>query len=143
MANKTYPGIMTAESKTDDRYIIDVAAPGYAPDDVKVSKKLINDGKNAVLVVKGSYTRPRGRTDKVVPRFALDKTIADSFKLEFPFDKAEYDYAAVAFEMKNGRLRISVPKTAAARGEAIAPIAADANINAVGIDEAVTEEAEG
>ena len=143
MANKNYPGIMTAESKTDDRLIIDVAAPGYAADDVKVSKKLVNDGKDAILVVKGSYTRPRGRTDKVVPRFALDKTIADSFKLEFPFDKAEYDYAAVAFEMKNGRLRISVPKTAAARGEVIAPIAANANINAVGLDEAVTEEAEG
>lgn len=135
MTNKNYDTVKSYTSKTDDRFIVDVAAPGYAPTDITVAKKLVNDGKDAIISVKGRYTRPRGRTDKLVPRFAFDKVVTESFKLEFPFDKAEYNYDAVAYDMKNGVLRISVPKTEAARGEKIEAIAPDANINAVGLDD--------
>ena len=139
MANKTYSTVTSNISKTDDRLIIDIAAPGYGAEDVKVNKKLVNDGKDAILVVKGAYVRPVGRTGKVVPRFAFDKVVTPEFKLEFPFDKAEYNYDAVAFAVKNGVVRISVPKTAAARGEKITAVAADANINAVGLDDETDE----
>ena len=53
--------------------------------------------------------------------------------------KAEYNYDEVAYAVKNGVLRISVPKTAAARGEKITAVAADANINAVGLDDETDE----
>lgn len=136
MANKTYKTVAAFQSKTGDRLIIDISAAGYNAETVKLNKKLVNDGKDAVLVVKGAYVRPRGATDKVVPKFAFDKEITPEFKLEFPFDKAEYDYSKVAYTVKDGVVRISVPKTAAARGETIAPVAADANINAIGVDDA-------
>lgn len=139
MTNKTYNTVKSYTSKTDERFIVDVAAPGYGADDITVAKKLVNDGRDAILVVKGSYVRPRGRTDKVVPRLAFDKNVDDSFKLEFGFDKAEYNYDEVAYAVKNGVLRISVPKTAAARGEKITAVAADANINAVGLDDETDE----
>ena len=121
------------KSTTDSRLVIDVIAPGFKPENITLSKKTINDGKNVILVVKGKYVRPRGATDKAVPRFAYDKVVPASFKEEFPI-AGDFNVDAVMYKVADGVIRITVPKTAAAIGATIAPLAADANVNIVGVD---------
>jgi HSP20 family molecular chaperone IbpA len=118
------------KSITDTRLIIDVVAPGYAKEDIKVSKAVINGGKKFVLTVKGKYVRPTGATGKAVPRLAYDKVIDEKFKetFELPLED-DYDLDGIAWDVRNGVIRISVPKTTLATGKEVA--ATSGNVNAL------------
>lgn len=120
----------TFKSTTDTRLVIDVVAAGYAKDDIKVSKAIINGGKRFVLTVKGKYVRPTGATGKLVPRLAYDKVIDEKFKetFELPLED-DFDLDKIAWDVRNGVIRISIPKTALATGKDVA--ASTENVNAL------------
>jgi HSP20 family molecular chaperone IbpA len=126
--------VRSEKSITGDRMIIDLVVPGYAKENITVQAATKHGGKNFVLTVKGDYVRPTGATGKVVPKFAFDKCVGDSFKWsdELPLDD-DYRLDGIQWDCTNGVFRISVPKTAEAIGKKIT--AAEGNINAVGGDE--------
>ncbi len=117
-------------TETKSRLVIDIVAAGFDPANVKVAKRVTSGGKKTALVVSGKYVRPTGATGKLVPRFGYDKVVDKSFSQEIEV-AGDYDIDKVAYTMKNGVIRITVPKTAAAIGTVVAPLAADGNINVV------------
>jgi HSP20 family molecular chaperone IbpA len=127
------------KSITDTRLVIDVVAPGYAKEDIKVSKAVTNGGRKFVLTVKGKYNRPTGATGKLVPRLAFDKVIDEKFKetFELPLED-DYDLDGIAWDVRNGIIRVSVPKTALATGKDVA--ATEGNVNALSGADAADEE---
>ena len=88
-------------SKTDERMIIDIKAPGYEKEDFKVKLKVLDD-KSYVLVVdvKKSSTKEK---------FGFFKNL-DAFKDETPINKNIFDVDATKADFVNGVFRISVPK---------------------------------
>lgn len=118
------------ETKTKNRLVVDVVVPGYGSDMVTVRKRTVNDGKTVQVVVAGKYARPHGETDKLVPRFGYDKVIDNKFEHVITVD-TDYDVDGLKWQLNNGVIRVTLPKTAAAIGAAVAPIAADDNVNVV------------
>ena len=127
------------KSVTDSRVVVDVVMPGYSKDMVTVKTAKVSDGnggKKFVLKVEGTYVRPTGKTGKAVPRFAYDKVIDDCFKIN-PLDEAgvelndDYDVTKVKYTVKNGVMRISIPKTVDAIGNKLAAIADTDNVDIV------------
>jgi HSP20 family molecular chaperone IbpA len=110
--------------------VIDIVAAGYGKEDITVATALKDGGKHFLLTVKGKYTRPTGATGKAVPRFGYDKVIDEKFKVvqELPLEN-DYNLDAIKWGVRNGVIRISIPKTPAAVGKAVA--AFDGNVNAV------------
>lgn len=117
------------KSKTDSRLVIDIVAAGYAKEDIKVTSAIINGGKNFVLTVRGKYVRPTGATGKAVPRLGYDKVIDERFKetFELPLEN-DYNLDKILWDVRNGVIRISVPKTELAAGKEIVPTTANVNI---------------
>lgn len=118
-------------TETKSRLIIDVVAPGFGADDIKVSKRVTDGGLTTTIAVSGKYVRPTGATDKVVPKFGYDKQIDKTFSLSVPIEGEDYVIEDVKYAVKNGIVRISVPKTAAAIGTVIAPLSDGDNVNVV------------
>jgi len=121
----------TFKSVTDSRLVIDIPAAGYGKDDIAVSTALRDQGETFILTVKGKYKRPTGATGKLVPRLAYDKVIDEKFKVTETFDTAcDYNLEALKWSVKNGVIRISIPKNEEAIGKKVAPAGDDENINA-------------
>jgi HSP20 family molecular chaperone IbpA len=120
------------ESNTESRKIIDLAIPGFAKEDVKVSTAVQNGGEDFVIKVKGTYSRPLGATGKKVPLFAFDKVVDQNFSWKVTYDTGlDYDFYNLTWDLKNGVLRISVPKTPEAIGNEVLPVAEGQNVNIV------------
>lgn len=88
-------------TKTDERLIVDIPAVGYAKTDVKVKVKTLDD-KAKVFVVDVK----KATTDE---KFGVYKNL-DGFREEFPVNDEVFDIAATAVDVKDGNIRISVPK---------------------------------
>lgn len=128
------------ESVTGERKVIDILMPGYNEDMVTVTSAIKGE-EDFVITVKGKYQRPRGKTDKLVKRFGYDKVLhnsgEDTFKnvFDFPCEKSDYDVDSLVWTVKDGVMRISIPKTAKAIGKEVKPLDKDKNINAADCDE--------
>jgi HSP20 family molecular chaperone IbpA len=137
--------VSSYKSVTDSRMVIDVVAPGYGPEDITVKAAKTSDGngkKVFSLKVEGKYVRPTGAHDKLVPRFAYDKVVGDGFKeviTDDRFNDGDYDTANIKYAVKNGVIRISIPKTADAIGTKLT--ATTDNINAVATSDDDTDDA--
>ena len=119
--------VSSYKSVTDSRMVVDIVAPGYGPEDITVKAAKTSDGngkKVFSLKVEGKYVRPTGAHDKLVPRFAND---------------GDYDTANIKYAVKNGVIRISIPKTADAIGTKLT--ATTDNINAVATSDDDTDDA--
>ena len=88
-------------SKTDERLIIDIKAPGYEKADFKVKCKVLDD-KSQVIVVDAKKSSSK-------EKFGFFKGL-DSFREETPINKDIFDVSAVKADFINGILRISIPK---------------------------------
>lgn len=119
-------------SVTDERMVADIVAPGYGADDITVKTAKVSDGnggKKVLIKVEGKYSRPTGKTGKLVPRFAFDKVVGDGFKEVIDDDRltdGDFDTDGIKYSVKNGVVRISIPKTAEATGKVLTA-SADAN----------------
>ena len=124
------------KSITDERLIIDVVAAGFDQSMVVVKTARVNGGDVFKVVVEGKY---KGRTNKdgvPVPRVGFEKTVSD-FKYTFSddtdfgdealfksatFNSKDYDLDKLVWDVRNGVIRISIPKTQLARGTAVAAV---------------------
>lgn len=88
-------------SKTDERLIIDIKAPGYEKVDFKVKCKVLDD-KNQVIVVEAKKSSTK-------EKFGFFKGL-DAFKEETPIDKNIFDVEKIDADFINGILRVSIPK---------------------------------
>ena len=88
-------------SKTDERMIVDISAVGYAKTDVKVKVKTLDDKKKVFIVDVKKAT-----TDE---KFGVYKNL-NGFREEFPVNDDIFDIAATAVDVKDGNIRISIPK---------------------------------
>lgn len=122
------------KSVTDERLVIDITAVGFNRDTVTVKSARVNGGKAFRIVVEGKY---KGRTNAngvPVPKLAFEKEVND-FKITLSddtnfgdclfrsrtFTSEDYDLDSMIYDVRDGVIRISIPKTAAARGTVVAP----------------------
>src|SRR5574344_368004 len=119
-------------SVTDERMVADVVAPGYGADDITVKTAKVSDGnggKKVLIKVEGQYNRPTAKTGKLVPRFPFDKVVGDGFQEvidDARLTDGDFDTDGIKYSVKNGGVRISIPKTAEATGNVLTA-SADAN----------------
>lgn len=129
------------KSVSDERLLIDVVVPGFNKDSVTVKTAKVNGGEAFKVTVEGHY---KGRTNKAgdpVPRLAFEKYVSD-FKYVFSddtnfgdealfrshtFTSKDYSLDKLVWDVKDGVVRISIPKTDLARGK---PVEAVANADA-------------
>jgi hypothetical protein len=114
---------------TDERLIIDVVAPGFNENSVVVKTARVNGGEAFKILVEGHY---KGRSNKAgdpIPRVAFEKYVED-FKYTFSdntdfgedlfrsttFTSKDYDLDKLVWDVTDGVIRISIPKTAIAKG---------------------------
>jgi HSP20 family molecular chaperone IbpA len=112
------------QSKTDKGLVIDVVAPGYGAADVKVQtfqEKAGDDAVDAIRIV-GKYTRRATTDGKNVPRFAYEKYVEEKFVEKHYLDQ-KYDKAKLAWDVKNGVIRIRVGLQAWAVGQDVTAVA--------------------
>ena len=142
------------KSVTDERLIIDVVAPGFGADGVVVKTAQVNGGDAFKVVVEGKYKGHTNKNGDPVPRVAFEKYVED-FKYVFSddadygdeplfrsktFNSLDYDLDKLAWSVKDGVVRISIPKTELARGETVAPVEnADADSTGVSTSDAVAD----
>ena len=88
-------------SKTDERLIIDIKAPGYKKEDFKIKCKVLDDKSQVIVVeVKKSSTKEK---------FGFFKGL-DAFKDDTPIDKNIFDVDMFSADYIDGILRVSIPK---------------------------------
>ena len=120
------------KSITDERLSIDVIAPGFNEDSVIVKTARVNGGEAFKITVEGKY---KGRTNKAgdtIPRVASEKYVSDFKKIfsddtdfgdelfrSSTFTSKDYDLDKLVWDAKDGIVRISIPKTAVARGSEV------------------------
>ena len=144
------------KSITDERLIIDIVAPGFNENSVLIKSARVNGGEAFKIIVEGKY---KGRTNKAgaaIPRVAFEKYVED-FKYIFSddtdfgeelfrsstFTSKDYDLDKLVWDVKDGIIRISIPKTALARGtEVKASKNADADSTGVATSDAAPADAE-
>ena len=144
------------KSVTDERLILDFVVPGYNADSITDKTARVNGGEAFKIIVEGKY---KGRTNKAgaaIPRVAFEKYVED-FKYIFSddtdfgeelfrsstFTSKDYDLDKLVWDVKDGIIRISIPKTALARGtEVKASKNADADSTGVATSDAAPADAE-
>ena len=145
------------KSVTDERLILDVVAPGYNADSVVVKTARVNGGEAFKVTVEGHYAGRTNKAGEAIPRVAFEKYVED-FKYTFSddtefgdelfrshtFTSKDYDLDKLTWDVKDGVIRISIPKTSIARGiEVKASKNADADSTGVSKTDAVkTNDAE-
>ena len=124
----------TFKSVTDERLVIDITAVGFNRDTVTVKACRVNGGKAFKLVIEGKY---KGRTNingVPVPKLAFEKEVKD-FKITLSddtnfgdclfcsktFTSEDYDLDAMVYDVRDGVIRLSIPKTTLARGKVVSP----------------------
>ena len=88
-------------TKTDERLIVDVFAPGYAKENVSVKAK-VSDDKKFTLVINVS----EAKTDK---KFGAYVNLS-AFKEKVEINDEVFDLEHTTAEVENGIIRVSVPK---------------------------------
>ena len=141
------------KSVTDERLILDVVAAGFNKDSVVVKTARVNGGEAFKIVVEGKYQGRFNKAGDPVPRVAFEKYVED-FKYVFSddidfgdelfrshtFTSKDYDLDNLVWDIKDGVIRISIPKTKLARGTAVeASENADADSTGVPKSDAVAE----
>ena len=141
---------------TDERLILDVVAPGFNEDSVSVKTARVNGGEAFKVVVEGKYKGRVNKAGEPIPRVAFEKYVTD-LKYIFSDDVAfgdelfrshtftskDYDLDKLVWDAKDGVIRISIPKTAIARGSEVkASKNADADSSGATKSDAVASDAE-
>ena len=139
------------KSVTDERLILDVVAPGYNADSVVVKTARVNGGEAFKVTVEGHYVGRTNKAGDAIPRVAFEKYVED-FKYTFSddtefgdelfrshtFTSKDYDLDKLTWDVKDGVIRISIPKTALARGTEVKAVKnADADSTGVSKSDAV------
>lgn len=120
------------KSITDERLILDVVVPGFNEDSVVVKTARVNGGEAFKVIVEGKYKGRVNKSGDPIPRVAFEKNVQD-FKYVFSdddsfgdtlfrsstFTSKDYDLDKLAWDVKDGVARISIPKTTIARGTAV------------------------
>ncbi len=138
---------------TDERLVIDLVAPGFNKDSVVVKTSKVNGGEAFKITVEGKYKGRKNADGKPIPRVAFEKRVED-FKYTFSdntdfgddlfksqtFTSKDYELDELTWDITDGVIRISVPKTAIARGTAVeASDNADADSSGVPTSDAVAD----
>ena len=138
---------------TDERLVIDLVAPGFNKDSVVVKTSKVNGGEAFKITVEGKYKGRKNADGNPIPRVAFEKRVED-FKYTFSdntdfgddlfkshtFTSKDYELDKLTWDITDGVIRISVPKTAIARGTAVeASDNADANSSGVPTSDAVAD----
>ena len=142
------------KSVTDERLILDIVAPGFNKDSVVVKTSKVNGGEAFKITVEGKYKGRKNADGDPIPRVAFEKYVED-FKYTFSdntdfgdealfksqtFTSKDYDLDKLTWDITDGVIRISVPKTAIARGTAVeASDNADADSSGVPTSDAVAD----
>ena len=141
------------KSVTDERLIIDIVAPGFNKDSVVVKTSKVNGGEAFKITVEGKYKGRKNADGNPIPRVAFEKRVED-FKYTFSdntdfgddlfkshtFTSKDYELDKLTWDITDGVIRISVPKTAIARGTAVeASDNADADSSGVPTSDAVAD----
>ena len=130
---------------SDERLVIDVVAPGFGKDAITVKTAKVNGGEAFKITVEGHYVGRKNKDGDPIPRMAFEKHVED-FKYVFSdddnfgdelfrsktFTTRDYDLDSLSFDVKHGIIRISVPKTALARG-AVVEAVDNADANSTGV----------
>lgn len=120
------------KSVTDERLVLDILVPGYGKDAVTVKTARVNNGEAFKIIVEGKYIGRKNKNNVPVPRIAFEKYVED-FKYVFSdntdfgddlfrsqtFVSGDYDLDKICYDVVNGVIRISIPKTDLAKGKAI------------------------
>lgn len=143
------------KSITDERLILDVVAPGYDADSVVVKTARVNGGDAFKVTVEGKYAGRTNKDGEKIPRVAFEKYVED-FKYTFSddtefgdelfhshtFTSKDYDLDKLTWDVRNGVIRISIPKTSLAKGtEVKASKNADADSSGIKASDAVASAA--
>ena len=138
---------------TDERLVIDLVAPGFNKDSVVVKTSKVNGGEAFKITVEGKYKGRKNADGEPIPRVAFEKRVED-FKYTFSdntdfgddlfkshtFTSKDYELDKLTWDITDGVIRISVPKTAIARGTAVeASDNADADSSGVPTSDAVAD----
>ena len=142
---------------TDERLIIDIEAAGYGKDAITVKAAKVNGGDAFKITVEGKYKGRKNADGNPIPRVAFEKYVED-FKYTFSddttfaedalfksstFTSKDYNLDKMVWDVTNGVIRISIPKTELARGASVAASDnADADSTGVPTSDAVTADAE-
>ena len=92
---------MATITRTDERLIVDISAPGYAKENVSVKAKVSED-KKFTLVVNVSPAK----TDK---KFGIYANLP-GFKEKIDINDEVFDLEHTTAEVENGIIRVCVPK---------------------------------
>ena len=138
------------KSVSDERLVIDILAAGYSKDAITVKTAKVNGGENFKVVVEGKYVARKNKDGAAIPKLGYEKYVQD-FKYVFSddsdfgdelfrsrtFNTLDYDLGKLAWDAKDGVIRISIPKTKDAKGEVVKAVAnADADSTGVIISDA-------
>ena len=117
---------------TDERLIIDIEAAGYGKDAITVKAAKVNGGDAFKITVEGKYKGRKNADGNPIPRVAFEKYVED-FKYTFSddtnfgddlfrsktFTSKDYELDKMVWDVTNGVIRISIPKTDLAKGTAV------------------------
>jgi HSP20 family molecular chaperone IbpA len=138
---------------SDERLIIDVVAPGFSKDAITVKTAKVNGGEAFKITVEGHYIGRKNKDGEPIPRMAFEKYVED-FKYVFSDDNnfgdelfrsktfvsKDYDLDKLSFDVKDGVIRISIPKTALAKGAVVTAVDnADADSTGIPKTDSVAE----
>ena len=117
---------------SDERLVIDVVAPGFGKDAITVKTAKVNGGDAFKVTVEGHYIGRKNKDGDPIPRMAFEKQVED-FKYVLSdddnfgddlfrsktFTSRDFDLDSLSFDVTNGVIRISIPKTALAKGKVV------------------------
>lgn len=110
LVSPTEKGLVTFyRSKTDKRFVLDIAAPGYAADDVTV---MVSPDNSKIKVTLDPTGRPPFDYDGDPDRFGYNevKMRLGSITEEFDIDPEIYDLETINVEANAGVIRIWAAK---------------------------------
>jgi len=140
------------KSVTDERLIIDVVAAGFDKDMITVKTARVNGGDVFKVIVEGKYKGRTNANGNPIPRVAFEKLVED-FKYTFSddtdfgdealfksatFNSKDYDLDGLVWDVRNGVIRISIPKTQLAKGTTVAAVQ-NADADSTGVATSDTE----
>jgi HSP20 family molecular chaperone IbpA len=105
---------MVFVSKTDERFIVDVVAPGYGKNAVKISIVSDNDTDKEAFVIKA-----RAKVSGADQKFGFFRTLG-KFKTEIAVPK-KYDVSKAAVTHVDGVFRVDMPIKADRLGRVLNP----------------------
>ena len=107
-------------SLTDERMVVDIPLPGFLPANVSVAKVNAPSLKNVgrFLKVRATYEFDLGDDGEKKAKVGYDQVVDTSVKEDIDV-REDFDITRATASLKNGLLRIEVPKVAEAMGSAV------------------------